>query len=130
MADVRVAILDGSFHEVDSSEFAFNTAAAMAVRDAARQGSPVLLEPIMKVEVTTPPDYLGDIMADINVRRGKVKSLETKLHTQVVTAEVPLAEMFEYSTTMRSLTKGRASYSMEPLHFEVVPQEIQRRMLE
>jgi len=128
--DVKVTILDGSYHLVDSSEFAFRTAASMAVRDAAGKASAVLLEPIMNVEITTPGEYVGDIMADINARRGKVKSLQTKLHTQVVKAEVPLAEMFEYSTAMRSLTKGRASYSMEPLHFEVVPTEIQKKMLE
>jgi elongation factor G len=130
IVDVKVTILDGSYHEVDSSEFAFNTAASMAVRDAARKASAILLEPIMKVEITTPAEYVGDIIADINARRGKVKSLDAKLNTQVVKAEVPLAEMFEYSTAMRSLTKGRASYSMEPLHFEVVPPEIQKTMLE
>ena len=130
VVDAKVTILDGSYHEVDSSEFAFDIAASMAVREAARKAVAVLLEPIMKVEITTPADYLGDIMADINARRGKVKSLETKLHTQVVKAEVPLADMFNYSTAMRSLTKGRASYSMEPLHFEVVPPEIQNKMLE
>jgi elongation factor G len=102
----------------------------MAVRDAARKASATLLEPIMKVEVTMPEECVGDIIADINARRGKVKKLETKSHTQVVDAEVPLAEMFEYSTTMRSLTKGRASYSMEPLHFDVVPEEIQKKLLE
>lgn len=130
LVDAKVTILDGSYHEVDSSDFAFATAASLAVRDAAGEASPVLLEPIMKVEITTPAEYVGDIMADINSRRGKVKSLETKLHTQVVRAEVPLAEMFEYSTAMRSLTKGRASYSMEPLHFEVVPAEMQKKMFE
>ncbi len=130
MVDVKVTILDGSYHEVDSSEYAFHTAASMAVKDAARKASAVLLEPIMKVEITTPAEYVGDIMADIQARRGRVKSLDTKLNTQVVKAEVALAEMFEYSTSIRSLTKGRASYSMEPLHFEVVPSEIQNRMLE
>ncbi len=130
MVDLKVKILDGSFHEVDSSDYAFERAASMAVRDAARKASATLLEPIMKVEVTTPEECVGDIIADINARRGKVKKLETKLHTQVVDAEVPLAEMFEYSTTMRSLTKGRASYSMEPLHFDVVPDEIQKKLLE
>ena len=130
MVDTKVTILDGAYHRVDSSDFAFSTAASMAAREAARNASPVLLEPIMKVEITTPGEYLGDIMGDMRARRGKVKSLDTKLHTQVVKAEVPLAEMFEYSTAMRSLTKGRASYSMEPLHFEVVPSEIQTKMLE
>lgn len=130
MVDVKVTILDGSYHEVDSSDFAFKTAASMAVRDAARKASATLLEPIMRVEITTPEECVGDIIADINARRGKVKRLETKLHTQVVEAEVPLAEMFEYSTAMRSLSKGRASYSMEPLHFDVVPPEIQGKMLE
>jgi len=129
MVDVKVTILDGSYHEVDSSEFAFKTAASIAIRDAARKATATLLEPIMRVEITTPEEYVGDIMADVNARRGKVKSLETKLHTQVVKAEVPLAEMFEYSTAMRSLTKGRASYSMEPLHFEVVPPQIQKQIL-
>jgi len=130
MVDVKVTILDGSYHQVDSSQFAFSTAASIAVREAARKASAVILEPIMRVEITTPAEYVGDIMADVNARRGKVKNLETKLNTQVVKAEVPLAEMFEYSTAMRSLTKGRASYSMEPLHFEVVPPEIQKKMLE
>jgi elongation factor G len=130
MADVKVTILDGSYHEVDSSEFAFKTAASIAVREATRKATATLLEPIMKVEITTPEEYVGDIMADVNARRGRVRSLETKLHTQVVKADVPLAEMFEYSTAMRSLTKGRASYSMEPLHFEVVPAQLQQQMLE
>ncbi len=130
MVDVKVTILDGSYHEVDSSDFAFKTAGSMAVKDAVRKASATLLEPIMKVEITTPEEHVGDIIADINARRGRVKHLETKLHTQLVEAEVPLAEMFEYSTTMRSLTRGRASYSMEPLHFEVVPAEIQEEMLE
>ncbi len=130
LVDVKVTILDGSYHEVDSSDYAFEIAGSLAVRHAVRSATAALLEPIMRVEITTPEEYIGDIMADVNARRGKVKSLETKLHTQVVRAEVPLAEMFDYSTAIRSLTKGRASYSMEPLHFEAVPSQIQNQMLQ
>jgi elongation factor G len=130
MVDVKVTILDGSYHEVDSSDFAFKTAASIGLRDAVRKAAAALLEPIMRVEVVTPEEYVGDIISDINARRGKVKSLETRLRTQIVKAEVPLAEMFDYSTAVRSLTKGRASHSMEPHHFEVVPPQIQKQMLE
>lgn len=130
MVDVKITILDGSYHEVDSSDFAFQTAASIGLRDAVRKAAAAILEPIMRLEVVAPEEYVGDIIADINARRGKVKSLETKLRTQVVKAEVPLAEMFDYSTAVRSLTKGRASYSMEPHHFEVVPPQVQKQMLE
>jgi elongation factor G len=130
MVDVKVTILDGSFHEVDSSDFAFRTAASIGLRDAVRKAGATLLEPIMRLEVVAPEEYVGDIIADINARRGKIKSLETRLRTQIVKAEVPLAEMSDYSTAVRSLTKGRASYSMEPHHFEVVPPLIQKQMLE
>lgn len=130
MVDVKVTILDGSYHEVDSSDYAFKTAASMGLREAVKKAAATLLEPIMQLEVVTPEEHVGDIIADINARRGKVKSLETRLRTQVVKAEVPLAEMSDYSTAMRSLTKGRASHSMEPHHFEAVPPQIQEQMLE
>lgn len=124
VVDIKVKILDGSFHEVDSNELAFKMAGIFALKDAAKKAAPVLLEPIMKVEVTTPDEYQGDILGDLNRRRGKIVSMETKATMALLHAEVPLKEMFGYSTAMRSLSKGRASYSMEPLKFEQVPTSV------
>ena len=124
VVDIKVKILDGSFHEVDSNELAFKMAGIFALKDAAKKAAPVLLEPIMKVEVTTPDEYQGDILGDLNRRRGKILSMETKATMALLHAEVPLKEMFGYSTAMRSLSKGRASYSMEPLKFEQVPTSV------
>ena len=130
MVDVKVEIVDGSFHEVDSSELAFKMAGIFALKDAVKKANPVLLEPIMKVEVTTPEEYQGDLLGDLNRRRGKIQSIEAKNNATYLYAEVPLAEMFGYATAIRSLSKGRASYSMEPSHFEQVPNSILATILD
>jgi elongation factor G len=125
LVDMKVAITYGSYHEVDSSEMAFKICASMALKEAARKCKPVLLEPIMKVVVTTPDQFMGDVIGDINRRRGKIISQNTIKATVEVHCEVPLSEMFGYSTQLRSLSSGRATYTMEPSHFEKVPQKIQ-----
>ena len=122
--DIKVSVKDGSFHEVDSNELAFKMAGIFALKDAFAQAGPILLEPIMKVEATTPDEYQGDILGDINRRRGMIQGVDAKNGQTVLTAQVPLAEMFGYATAIRSLSKGRASYSMEPLHFEQVPNSV------
>lgn len=129
VVDVKVTICGGDYHPVDSTEVAFRSAAAMALRDALLKAGPVLLEPIMKVEIVTPEDYVGDVMGELNGRRGKVKHIAHRDVAQLISAEVPLAEMFGYATGLRSLSKGRASYSMEPLTFEIVPDGMQDRIL-
>ena len=129
LVDVKVAIVYGSYHEVDSSEMAFKICASMAIKDAARKAQPIILEPIMKVVVTTPEDFLGDIMGDINRRRGKIMNQTSERGRAMVEAEVPLSEMFGYSTTLRSLSSGRASYVMEPSHFERVPAKVQEEII-
>ena len=128
--DAHIDITDGSYHEVDSNEMAFKMAAIFAVKDAFKKAKPILLEPIMKVENTTPDEYQGDIMGDLNRRRGRIMSIENKMGLSIVNAEVPLAEMFGYATAIRSLSKGRSSYSMEPSHFEQVPEQIKAAVLE
>lgn len=130
VVDVKVAVIDGSFHEVDSSEMAFKIAGSMAFKDACRKASPVILEPIMKTEVIVPEEYMGDVIADLNSRRGKIVSMESKNKVQHIKANVPLAEMFGYSTTLRSLTQGRGNYSMEPSHYEEIPSQIADKILE
>ncbi len=122
--DIKVTVKDGSFHEVDSNELAFKMAGIFALKDAFSQAGPILLEPIMKVEATTPDEYQGDILGDINRRRGMIQGVDAKNGQTVLTAQVPLAEMFGYATAIRSLSKGRASYSMEPLNFEQVPNSV------
>jgi elongation factor G len=124
MVDMKVSIMDGSFHEVDSSELAFKMAGIFALKEASKKATPILLEPIMKVEVTTPEEYQGDLLGDLNRRRGKIQSIEAKNNSTILYAEVPLAEMFGYATAIRSLSKGRAAYSMEPFRFEQVPASI------
>lgn len=130
MVDLKVAIIDGTFHEVDSSELAFKMAGIFAMKEAAKKANPILLEPVMKVEVTTPDEYQGDLMGDLNRRRGKIVHIEAKDGSTIVSAEVPLAELFGYATAIRSLSKGRASYSMEPLRFDPVPQNIGTTIME
>jgi elongation factor G len=122
--DIKVSITDGSFHEVDSNELAFKMAGIFALKDAFQKAGPILLEPIMKVEVTTPDEYQGDLLGDINRRRGVIQGVDAKLGQTVLAANVPLKEMFGYATAIRSLSKGRASYSMEPLNFEQVPNSV------
>src|SRR5438105_9456266 len=128
--DAHIDIVYGSFHEVDSSELAFKMASIFAVKDAFKKAKPVLLEPIMKVENSTPEEYQGDIIGDLNRRRAKVNSIEVRGNLTIVNAEVPLAEMFGYATAIRSLSKGRSSYSMEPSHFEQVPQNLVSAILD
>ncbi len=122
--DMKIQIMDGSYHEVDSNELAFKMAAIFAVKDAMQKAGPILLEPIMSVECSTPDEFQGDILGDINRRRGKIMNVDSKNLTSVVKAEVPLAEMFGYVNTIRSLSRGRAAYSMEPSHFEQVPASV------
>ena len=128
--DLHVDIIDGSYHDVDSNELAFKLAAIFAMKDAFKKGNSILLEPIMKVECVTPDEYQGDIMGDLNRRRGRIMNMEAKNLATVVHAEVPLAEMFGYATAIRSLSKGRASYTMEPSHFEQVPSQIVAAVLD
>jgi len=130
MVDVKAVIKDGSFHEVDSNELAFEMAGSFAFKDAVSKAGAILLEPVMSVEVTTPDEYQGDIMGDLNRRRGKIQSIETRNTATSLKAEAPLAEMFGYSTDVRSLSKGRADYSMEPLRFDEVPSNITQQILE
>ncbi|GMU40419.1 MAG: elongation factor G 1 [Chloroflexota bacterium] len=124
VVDVAVAVIDGSYHEVDSSEMAFETAGSMGMREVLAAAGAVLLEPVMKVEITTPEDYFGDVLGDISSRRGLVQGSEMRANARVVRAMVPLAELFGYSTDLRSMTQGRATYSMEFDHYEQVPSNI------
>ena len=128
VVDVKVTLYDGSYHEVDSSEMAFKIAGSMAFKDAMAKADPVLTEPIMKVVVTTPEDYMGDVIGDINQRRGQVNSMDTISGAYQITAFVPLSEMFGYSTSLRSRTQGRGNYVMEPDHFAEVPKSIREKM--
>jgi len=128
--DIKVEVVDGSFHEVDSNELAFRMAGIFALKDAFKKAGPILLEPIMKVECDTPDEYQGDLLGDINRRRGTIVSIEAKNGNTLLNAEVPLAEMFGYATAIRSLSKGRASYSMEPLTFAQVPNSVLNTILE
>lgn len=128
--DVHVDIVDGSFHEVDSNEMAFKMAAIFALKDGLKRAKSILLEPIMKVENITPDEFQGDIMGDLNRRRARISGLETKVNLTTISAEVPLSEMFGYATAIRSLSKGRSSYSMEPSHFEQVPQQVLNAVIE
>ena len=124
LVGVGVALYDGSYHEVDSSEIAFKVAGSMAFQDAAKKARPVLLEPIMEVEVVTPEEYMGDVIGDLNSRRGRIVSMEPKAGFQVVTAHVPLAAMFGYATDLRSATQGRATYTMQFDHYDEVPKQL------
>ncbi len=129
VVDVKVTLYDGSYHEVDSSEMAFKIAGSMAFKDAMRKADPVLTEPIMKVVVITPDDYLGDVIGDLNSRRGQIQSMEAGNGAQEIIAMVPLAQMFGYATDLRSKSQGRAMYSMEPSHFAEVPKNIQEEII-
>jgi len=124
VVDVKVELTDGSYHDVDSSEMAFKFAASIGFQEAARKGDPVILEPIMKVEVVTPEEFLGDVMGDINSRRGIIQGTTERGMAKVIAATVPLAQMFGYATDLRSMTQGRASYSMEPSHYDKVPRNV------
>ena len=121
MVDVKVTLFDGSFHEVDSSEMAFKIAGSMALKDAVEKADPVILEPVMRVEVTMPEEFMGDVIGDLNSRRGHIEGMDNRGGTQVVRAFVPLAEMFGYVTDLRSMTQGRATSSMEFSHYATCP---------
>jgi elongation factor G len=121
VVDVKVELVDGSYHDVDSSEMAFKIAGSMAFKEAARAAKPVLLEPVMDVEVVVPGEYLGDVMGDLSSRRGRIGGMTQRADAHVIGASVPLAEMFGYSTTLRSMSQGRAVYSMQFSHYEEVP---------
>lgn len=129
LVDTKIAIVFGSYHEVDSSEMAFKICGAMAIKEAARKAKPIILEPIMRVVATTPEPFMGDIIGDLNRRRGRISGQETHKSSIMVTADVPLSEMFGYSTQLRSLSQGRATYVMEPSHFEPVPNKIQEEII-
>jgi elongation factor G len=124
VVDVKVGIFDGSYHDVDSSEIAFKIAASMAFKEGCRRAGAIILEPIMKTEVEVPDNYMGDIIGDLNSRRGKIMSMDPRAGFQVINAQVPLAEMFGYATQLRSLSQGRATYTMEFSHYEPVPTNI------
>ena len=129
MTGVKVALVDGSYHEVDSSEIAFKIAGSMAFKEAARKARPVLLEPVMKVEVVVPEEYMGDVLGDLNARRGHIEGMEKRGSTQILRAKVPLAEMFGYATDLRSRTQGRASYTMHFLRYEKTPGDIEGEVI-
>ena len=127
--DVAVELYDGSFHDVDSSEIAFKIAGSMAFKDAAKRAKPVLLEPVMRVEVVVPKDYMGDVMGNLASRRGQIQSQEDRGGTQIINARVPLSEMFGYATDLRSRTQGRATYSMHFDRYEPAPSNVSEEVV-
>jgi elongation factor G len=129
LVDVRVTLFDGSYHEVDSSEMAFKIAGSMAVKNAAAKARPVLLEPIMAIEVVTPEEYMGDVIGDLNARRGRVQTMTQRSNVRVIAAQVPLSSMFGYATDLRSKTQGRATYTMQFSHYEEVPKNISEEIV-
>jgi elongation factor G len=129
MVDVRVTLTDGKYHDTDSSEIAFKVAGSLALKDAVRRAKPVLLEPIFAVEVVTPEEFMGEVIGDLNRRRGQVHGMEQRGNAQVINAEVPLAEMFGYATDVRSNTQGRATYTMQFDRYEVVPPNIAEKVV-
>jgi elongation factor G len=129
LVDMSVAVYDGSFHDVDSSEIAFKIAGSMALQHAVKQAGPTLLEPIMKVEVTTPDEYMGDVIGDLSSKRAQILGTQKRGLATIILASVPLAELSGYATILRSLSKGRASYYMEPSHYEEVPKNIQEKII-
>jgi len=129
MLDIKAMLIDGSSHDVDSSEMAFKVAGAMALRDGVRRANPVLMEPMMKLEIVTPQEYLGDIVGDLKSRRVKVNLMEPRTEGQVIKATAPLSEMFGYATRLRSLSQGRAIFTMEFLQYAKIPDNIYEKML-
>jgi len=129
VVDVKVTLLDGSYHEVDSSEIAFKIAGSMALKEAARRARPVLLEPVMRVEIVVPEEYMGAVTGDLHSRRGRVESTESRLGSAIIQCKVPLSEMFGYSTDMRSMTQGRATYTMHFSHYEEAPKAISEEVV-
>ena len=129
MVDIGVTVFDGSYHEVDSSEMAFKIAGSMGFKNGALKANPVLLEPYMKVEVTIPEEYMGDVIGDLNSRRGQIQGMEARSGAQQIDAFVPLSEMFGYATNLRSRTQGRGQYTMEPSHYVEVPKSIADKII-
>ena len=129
VVDVKVTLLDGSFHEVDSSELAFKICGSMAFKEACQKAQPTLLEPIMKVVVTAPEDYMGDVMGDITARRGQITGTDIHNGAAIIESRVPLSTMFGYATDLRSKTQGRATYSMEPSHYVELPKSLQETLV-
>lgn len=129
VVDVKVTLYDGSYHDVDSSEIAFKVAASMAFKNASKIANPVLLEPIMSVEVVTPEEYMGDVIGDLNSRRGKIQTMTKRANAQIISALVPLSLMFGYATDMRSKTQGRATYSMQFAHYDELPRSISEEIV-
>jgi elongation factor G len=127
---VRVTLTDGKYHEVDSSEIAFKVAGSLALQEATKRAKPVLLEPVFSVEVVTPEEFMGDVIGDLNRRRGRVHGMEPRGNAQVITASVPLSEMFGYATDVRSQTQGRATYTMQFEAYEEVPPNIASKVVE
>jgi elongation factor G len=130
LVDMSVTLFDGSFHDVDSSEIAFKIAAAMAMQDGAKKAKAIILEPIMKIQVIAPSDFLGEVIGNLNSKRAKIIGTGERLQTKIIDAEVPLSEMFGYATSLRSLTEGRATSSMEFSHYEEVPPNIAQEIIE
>ncbi len=129
VVDIKVTVVDGSYHEVDSSEMAFKIAGSMGFKEGCRKATPVLLEPIMRVDVTVPEEYMGDVMGDLNSRRGRIEGMEARAGAQTIKSHVPLSEMFGYATTLRSRTQGRGVFTMQTSHFEEVPKNIQETIV-
>ncbi|HEX3027292.1 MAG TPA: elongation factor G, partial [Clostridia bacterium] len=129
VVDVKVTLYDGSFHEVDSSDMAFKIAGSMAFKEGMKKADPVLLEPIMKVVATVPEEYMGDVIGDMNSRRGQIQGMEALAGSQQITCFVPLSEMFGYATDLRSKTQGRGQYVMEPSHYTEVPKSVQEKII-
>jgi elongation factor G len=130
MVDIEVTLYDGSFHDVDSNEAAFKIAGSLAFQEAAKAGKPQLLEPIMKVQVITPTEYMGDVTGDVSSKRGRVESMDDRMGVKVINARIPLSEMFGYATKLRSMSQGRASFTMEFLHYEAVPKSVETAVIE
>ena len=134
VVDVKASLFDGSYHDVDSSEAAFKIASSMAFKEAMRQGKPFIIEPIMKVEAVTPEQFMGDIVGDLNSRRGQIENMEDReqgiLRLKIITGKVPLANMFGYATQLRSMSQGRATYAMEFSHYNRVPDNIAQEIIE
>jgi elongation factor G len=129
VVDIKVALFDGSYHDVDSSEMAFKIAASIGFKDGAKKASPIILEPLMKTEVITPEDWMGDVIGDLNSRRGRITGMDERSGMKIVSANVPLAEMFGYANDLRSRTQGRATYTMEFSHYEPVPASIAEEII-
>ena len=127
--DFKVSLVDGSYHEVDSSEMAFKIAASMAFKEGCKQAKSVILEPIMRVEITVPTEYMGDVIGDVNSRRGRIEGMDEVQGMEEIRAFIPLSEMFGYATDLRSKTQGRGSYSMEPSHYDEVPKSVHEQIV-